>query len=520
MRKTDWLLMLLVIGILVPAMMAGNLAPRLPDRDSGVFLYAGQRILQGDVPYRDFWDHKGPAIFYINALGLLIGQGSEVGVWVLEAFAVGLAGILGYVVMRREFGSGSALLASAAWLAAVGYAIRPGNYTEEFGLPLQFGALLLFSQSEARKAPRISLVGVGASLAALVLLRPNNAALPLSILAFLVLDAIAPGRRARRLADVATLLVGFAIVMGGVLAYFAAEGALAEMWDAVVVYNATYMRADLFARVDAITEGLRLLAPSGLGVLGSIGWIGCVVRWIWGGGRRARSTIEQIAVIALVAEFAMVAAAGRSLNHYFATWLPTLALLAASTVRDLLQPLGDLGTTPWASRLAWLGILVAMCLVPVRDLMGQVKQLRAVGQRDAKPIAQEITAIGGDTETLLMWGAESAFNFLLGVRAPTRYVYQYPLYMCGYTTPAKVGELAADIRKTRPLIVDTSSSNALVPPIDASEREAWEYRAEGCSLTEAMEDLLVDLDRSYAPVGAMPSTGWTVYRYQGDGLIP
>jgi len=103
-------------------------------------------------------------------------------------------------------------------------------------------------------------------------------------------------------------------------------------------------------------------------------------------------------------------------------------------------------------------------------MFGGVVRLMTTGPRDAGAIAQEIVSVGGETEALLMWGAESAFNFLLDIPAPTRYVYQYPLYTCGYTSGERLGELAMDIRESLPLIVDTSSSNALVPPIDSGER--------------------------------------------------
>ncbi|MCC6581934.1 MAG: hypothetical protein IT440_16005, partial [Phycisphaeraceae bacterium] len=55
-----------------------------PARDGGFFLYAGSQILDGKIPYQDFWDSKGPGIFYINALGLLLGGGSRWGVWFVE----------------------------------------------------------------------------------------------------------------------------------------------------------------------------------------------------------------------------------------------------------------------------------------------------------------------------------------------------------------------------------------------------------------------------------------------------
>ena len=56
----------------------------VPYRDSGVFLYVGQRILDGDMPYRDIWDHKPPGIHLVNAIGLAVAGGSMWGVWTIR----------------------------------------------------------------------------------------------------------------------------------------------------------------------------------------------------------------------------------------------------------------------------------------------------------------------------------------------------------------------------------------------------------------------------------------------------
>ena len=50
--------------------------------DSSVFQYIGREILQGNIPYRDTFDHKGPLIYLINSLGLLIS--TDRGFWYLE----------------------------------------------------------------------------------------------------------------------------------------------------------------------------------------------------------------------------------------------------------------------------------------------------------------------------------------------------------------------------------------------------------------------------------------------------
>src|SRR6266508_2330841 len=78
---------------------------RIPRRDSSVFLYIGEQILAGQLPYRDIWDHKGPVIYYLNALGLYLAGGSRWGVWALEFLSLFAAAKLGFILMRESFGA-------------------------------------------------------------------------------------------------------------------------------------------------------------------------------------------------------------------------------------------------------------------------------------------------------------------------------------------------------------------------------------------------------------------------------
>ncbi|MEM3486120.1 MAG: hypothetical protein QXI12_10920 [Candidatus Methanomethyliaceae archaeon] len=57
---------------------------------------------------------------------------------------------------------------------------------------------------------------------------------------------------------------------------------------------------------------------------------------------------------------------------------------------------------------------------------------------------------------MLLWGAEAGINFTTKRRSPSRFVYQYPLYMKGYVNEQMINEFLDDIIEKRPrLIIDT-----------------------------------------------------------------
>jgi hypothetical protein len=99
----------------------GNMT--LPSRDSGVFLYVGWRVLSGDVPYRDVWDHKPPLVYFVDALGISLSPGSLWGIWILEIVFIFFTLFWIYRLLDRELGiyaalAGSIILTSGLYSAA------------------------------------------------------------------------------------------------------------------------------------------------------------------------------------------------------------------------------------------------------------------------------------------------------------------------------------------------------------------------------------------------------------------
>ncbi len=105
-----FLLLLLLVFFVLIVLARANPLSSIPGRDGGFFLYAGSQILKGKLLYIDVWDSKGPGIFYVNALGLLLAKGSRWGGWFLEFLVAITSTLLGYKIAKTEWGHGAALL--------------------------------------------------------------------------------------------------------------------------------------------------------------------------------------------------------------------------------------------------------------------------------------------------------------------------------------------------------------------------------------------------------------------------
>ena len=148
-----------------------------PNRDSSVFIYVAKGILEGEVPYLDRWDHKGPLIYLLNAMGLAVA--GMWGLWLLEmAFLIGTVWLV-YVVLRQQFGFAATFLPMAVFAGYFLYFSQSGNHTEQYALLFQFLALYLFMRIRngntggGREYYTLFLISIGALAAATFLLRPN-----------------------------------------------------------------------------------------------------------------------------------------------------------------------------------------------------------------------------------------------------------------------------------------------------------------------------------------------------------
>ena len=164
-----------------------------PGLDSSTYIYVAEGILKGELPYVDRWDNKGPLLYSLNAIALLIHE--TWGLWVVESFfLLGVAAFV-FLTLKKRFGLLPAAFALALFLALYARFTAPdNNYTEQYGLLFQFLALYLFLRSQDQSEPAPSHIrfaflhlAIGALGAATFLLRPNLVALWLVIGVFWII---------------------------------------------------------------------------------------------------------------------------------------------------------------------------------------------------------------------------------------------------------------------------------------------------------------------------------------------
>ena len=90
-----------------------NLNTGVPSRDSGVFLYIGNQIIDGKIPFSDLWDSKPPLIYFLNALVLFIGNNSLWFLWFVEFMFLFVSTVLNFKLLTKLFGKTAGVIGTA-----------------------------------------------------------------------------------------------------------------------------------------------------------------------------------------------------------------------------------------------------------------------------------------------------------------------------------------------------------------------------------------------------------------------
>lgn len=326
-RARTLLLALLLLTLVCARWLIHNQSLFLTS-DSVLFLYAGQQLSQGGGLYTEYWDHKPPLIFYLNALGLWLGGGSAAGVVLLQygflvVFLVLLWAILAPLTLwARLLGALYAVNLIPSFLSG------SSNFTETYSMPLQaLSMYLLLRESETGPRWRCA-IGQGLLGAALFWLRPNNAGAVAVYLAF----AAALALYHRRLPELATraawACVGFGAGTAVLALPFAQRGAMDELIHASLGFNLDYSGiAGLSSRLAQLYNVLTNTSYLGVNLMAfaAAGWT--VLRFPGLGSPAARLAVA--AVISGVVELLAASVSGRSFSHYLLMAVLPLSMLAA-----------------------------------------------------------------------------------------------------------------------------------------------------------------------------------------------
>ncbi len=475
-------------------------------RDQGIYAMVARVMVEGGMPYRDAWDFKPPGIFFFYALARLVFGASQTGIRVVEV--AGMAGAAWAMVRWSELALGDRLVGFVAGaLVFLCHAQLDFWHTaqpESFGGMLTVAALVAAERSGAfgsrlpsykKGTGRLGETGwlavSGALFGCTGLLKPPLAGGGAVLALFLAAEAYTErggvgwlGIALRRALAVAA---GGAAPFVLTLAFFAARGALGDLYDVLFVFTPHYTKLSweqqsvlgmgywgvkewLVSYASPNLVGLALLACFGPRLVPSL------APRAPGSARPSASARPLALAGAIIAvHLAGVVMQGKFFPyHYGATWYPT-ALVAA---------VGWVNALRWAERrgsLALAGVGLLVWLAPQLEsstkhlptsylertktrlamLRGELARpatddaLATVADVDAsanRAVAEWISSRTAPTDRVFVWGFEPVIYDLANRPISSRFLYNVPQRVGWSSTPMRA-RLMADLRASPPSVV-------------------------------------------------------------------
>ncbi len=503
------ILLALLACLTAVLMLPSNPMERLPGQDNGVFLYAGQQVLSGKTPYLDFWDHKGPLIYFINALGLFIGSGSRWGVWALEFVFLSLTA---YGLLRISLeirGIFSVFLVLLIWIYCI---VRVGsyshfqdsNYTETYSL--LFSVWAIYFWVLALRSPQswiyYLLLGIMAGLT--FALRPNNIGIQISIGLTELILGIQTKDFLGSLKRISLIGIGAFGVIGSFSVWFLSRGALPALVDAVFRYNLAYSQKNLTHQTALSVIQFGINKFDWIPVLGYVIVLGRFVSRSFS-NKTFTGSIEKPFLIFLLIGFPLeaflTAISGRILLHYYIMWLPYVCLLGASIFflldrSEIFRCANDVRFAIILGLSAFL--ILVLTNLPVISKYREIVD-RFLFERDkieaTGSIPRYVNSVTGEEDEVLVWGNEVWINFLSRRKSPTKYAYQYPLFLPGYTSKQMVLGFLNDLKNNPPsLIVEPQTDTSEMLPLNPKLRAAAHPQV---SIPDGMEEVFNYIYENY-----------------------
>ena len=284
--------------------------------DASFFTLVGRGILSGKVPYRDFFDLKGPYFFFIEAIGQLLAH-DRLGAFLIQIPFAFASLVLIYEICLLFISKKKAIFIMIVYLWGNITTLWGGNTLEEFALPLSLACLYIVLKAVVRDRksfsdlPFSTILILGICLGVDILAKISVAGPILGIIAAILYHDLCKKDFKGFFLNMLYIILGVSLAALPPVIYFGMNGALSDML--FCVFKLGFTRGTDYYEMFNATWELKLS--------------GCVFAFIFAILHRDRLQKEvSVMLMAMSAAIWLLLHLGTPFYYYFATVYPALLL--------------------------------------------------------------------------------------------------------------------------------------------------------------------------------------------------
>ena len=301
--------------------------------DTAQYWVIGKGILQGKMPYVDLFDHKGPIIFLVWALGCFLGNGTKCGILFLQTVSLTVCLVyMDKLVELFRVGAKKKIIVFLMFFYIFCGTIVEGGLTEEWALPCSIYVIYiacLYIRAQLRIPVWKYAFIMGSMFAYVGGMRVNNAVCIGITVLFLGCLLLLQHKYKEFIQSVFTFLCGIIVIITPIAIWFLWQKGWDEMIYGSLTYNYVYAVEGLSKSAE---EWIKVFLYEG------ISFLFLIISYIKETKDKCLSGADRteygfIAVNLIVTGLSCIL--GYTWQHYFMLYLPCIILVICRIFRNV-----------------------------------------------------------------------------------------------------------------------------------------------------------------------------------------
>ena len=325
-KQGAWLIIKILIAtsvFLLICSRASSMILKTYGDDSDIFVMLGKLTKDGMVPYKEFFDHKGPFIILVEYLAFLLPN-YKVGLFVIELLFIAATLMAEYNIFKLYFNENKSCIFTIVSLFVLNIYYQGGNFTEEYCLPFLMWSTFFFVKYSNRKNKKnvehnlgyAFFYGITFTVCALT--RITNA-LPLcAIILVLFVYVLFEKRYDIILKNILWFALGILVSITPFVIYFIAKGALKDAIYATFIFNFRYAKASTNEKY-LLKEQIKTIVY--LIPIFTVFLVSCFKK-----NKLKTKNILSICMVVMSVFAIALQISGQPYRHYLIIWLPLLCI--------------------------------------------------------------------------------------------------------------------------------------------------------------------------------------------------
>lgn len=385
--------------------------------DSSVFNYVARVILGGGMPYLDTFDHKGPLLYLINALGLTLNE--HIGIWLMEFIFILIIFIFAYKIARRlscgYFSSCATVLVTAL---SILYYFEGGNSAEEYSCAFIMISLYLFVKFFlTNRIKTFELIICGVSFAAVCLLKINLIVVWGVMCIAVLINRIKKNEAKDLIRFTIWFLFGALLITVPIMIWLMKNGAFDSFIQDYFLFNFMYTSDDNRASLINIISSLYLFCirePMLIAI--PILSFFCIYK---------NKILDWLVFISIIFSLFSMSISGQTFGHYGMMLCPLITYAIARFFYYISLSKGQWEKREFYAIVSSIAIIIVLFFA--RGIFIAIGPFQYLPFREARAIATVVRENTEENDKISVCGNYNIIYLLSDRKSVSKYSYQYPI---------------------------------------------------------------------------------------------